>query len=79
MTSIYREQDFQDTVPQHRDEIKRICAIVNMYPLLQSLLYDLGLLPEQTMGHPSLWNKTVTAVLHMEALRAELSRPSTGE
>lgn len=80
MSKRIGEEDFADTVPQAGldEEVVRICGLVNMRPILQSMLYDLNLLPEQTMNSRR-WHYTVSAVLHMEALRAELSVPSTGD
>lgn len=52
-----------------------ICKAVNDTPALQSLLYDLDLLPEQTADDPKRWFYTVTAANHFigygDAVRAE--------
>lgn len=41
-----------------------ICKAVNNTPLLQSLLYDLNLLPEQTHQCELRWGYTVAVVNH---------------
>ncbi len=49
------------------DDERNICKMANSSPRLQSLLYDLNLLPEQTLGNPKAWAYTVTVVEHMNA------------
>ena len=43
-----------------------VCADVNASPLLQSLLYDVNLLPEQTLRDDVRWAYTVALVRHVE-------------
>ena len=50
---------------------KEICEAVNSTPLIQSLLYDLNLLPEQTGNDPSRWHYTMAAVWHMKRAAGE--------
>jgi hypothetical protein len=47
------------------DDFDDICALVNGTPVLQSLLYDLNLLPEQTMRDPLRWGHTQSVAYHM--------------
>jgi len=49
----------------------RICKIVNDVPEIQSLLYNLDLLPEQTMGDVERWHYTVSVVEHIAPVLAE--------
>lgn len=52
-----------------------LCKAVNDTPALQSLLYDLNLLPEQTQHDPQRWRYTVAVVSHFDgALNAERER-----
>lgn len=44
---------------------KRMCAAINAEPLIQSLLYDLNILPEQTADDPVRYVYTWTVVQHM--------------
>lgn len=50
---------------------KRMCAAINADPLIQSLLYDLNLLPEQTTGDPKHSAYTQTVVEHMLMQKTE--------
>ena len=48
-----------------RDEIgcfRAVCKVVNETPVLASMLYDLDLMPEQTMCERDHWNRTVRVV-----------------
>ena len=56
------------------DDEREICRVVNATPAIQSLLYDLNLLPEQTLGDAKRWDYTVTVVRHMQL--AAMSAPA---
>lgn len=45
-----------------------VCRIVNATPAIQSLLYDLSLLPEQTLHSPQEWRRTMIIALTMDEL-----------
>jgi len=47
---LLRTKDLWKSVAKLRDEEKVLCEYVTSTPALLSLLYDIGLLPEQTMG-----------------------------
>ena len=49
----------------NQEQFKQVCKAVNETPLLQSMLYDLNLLPEQTLDDPKRWGYTVSATMHM--------------
>lgn len=52
-----------------------LCKAVNDDATLQSLLYDLNLLPEQTQRDPLRWGYTVAVVAHFDvAVTAERER-----
>jgi hypothetical protein len=52
-----------------------LCKAVNYDATLQSLLYDLNLLPEQTQRDPLKWGYTVAVVAHFDvAVTAERER-----
>lgn len=59
---------------QWNTNLKEVCALVNRWPALQSMLYDLNLLPEQTMHDRKRWQYTVSAAMHFEALAAAQSQ-----
>jgi len=44
------------------DDEQRLCQFVHRYQALLDALYDLDLLPEQTLGNTREWLKTVRVV-----------------
>lgn len=53
--------------PETRDGWKKLCSKVNETPILQSLLYDLDLLPEQIANSYDA-NKLISIVNHFSEL-----------
>lgn len=51
----------------------------NATPKVLSLLYDLDLMPEQTMKTPSAYNQTLNVVLHCRAIQADALRHAASE
>jgi hypothetical protein len=52
---------------EHPDGFYDICTIVNSDFAIQSLLYDVNLLPEQTMHDPMQWRMTTLIACHWAA------------
>lgn len=56
-----------NTAPETPSDFRAICAIVNGDFALQSLLYDIDLLPEQTYQNEKTWPYTATIARHWVA------------
>lgn len=50
---------------EFEEEDARALAYINATPLLQSLLYDLDLMPEQLAKHSPQWAHMLTVVAYM--------------
>ncbi|HLP30744.1 MAG TPA: hypothetical protein VK150_05240 [Geothrix sp.] len=54
------------------EAIQEVLRYINATPEMQSILYDIDLLPEQTMKHPGNWMRTCMVVqIYQHAIKQE--------